>query len=202
MDVLHVNFEVVIPGELLVAQLALCHGSVRVVGELVSAQHLLQAEGQVTHVTLKGFFSCVCPHVLIQTSLLAECLVTLTALIGFFPCVRAYMHLQTIVLAEGFVTVMALVWTFPCMAPDVDPQGPVAGKLLSTVRAYLLFFPSVCLLVALEHGGRDEGFLTQVTLVLLVSVVHHLDVDVERVLPLEGGVTLITFKRSFIVVDE
>lgn len=49
VDILHVYFEVVIPGELLVAQLALCHGPVGVVGQLVSAKHLLQAERQVTH---------------------------------------------------------------------------------------------------------------------------------------------------------
>lgn len=37
-------FEVVVPGELLVAELALCHGPVRVVRELMPAEHLLQAE--------------------------------------------------------------------------------------------------------------------------------------------------------------
>lgn len=44
VDVLHMYFEVVVPGELLVAQLALGHGPVGVVRELVSAEHLLQAE--------------------------------------------------------------------------------------------------------------------------------------------------------------
>lgn len=53
------------------------------------------------------------------------------------------------------------------------------------------------LLVALEHGRRDEGFLAQVTLVLLVSVVHHLDVYVQRVLALEGGVALVALERPF-----
>ncbi len=50
--------------------------------------------------------------------------------------------------------------------------------------------------MALEHRGCDEGLLTQVTLVLLVSVVYDLDVHVECILALEGGVTLVTFKRS------
>lgn len=49
MDIFHVHFEVVIPCKLLVAELALCHGAVGVVSQLVSDQHLLQAEGQVTH---------------------------------------------------------------------------------------------------------------------------------------------------------
>lgn len=51
------------------------------------------------------------------------------------------------------------------------------------------------LLVALEHRRSDEGLLTQVALVLLVAVVHHLDVDVERVLPLERGVALVALER-------
>lgn len=49
MDIFHVYFEVVIPCKLLVAELALCHGAVGVVSQLVSDQHLLQAEGQVTN---------------------------------------------------------------------------------------------------------------------------------------------------------
>lgn len=49
MDILHVHFEVVIPCKLLVAELALCHGPVGVVSQLMSDQHLLQAEGQVTN---------------------------------------------------------------------------------------------------------------------------------------------------------
>lgn len=49
VDVLHVYFEVVIPGELLVAQLALRHGPVGVVRQLVPAEHLLQAKRQVAH---------------------------------------------------------------------------------------------------------------------------------------------------------
>lgn len=49
VNILHVHFEVVVPGELLVAQLALRHGPVGVVCQLVSAEHLLQAERQVTH---------------------------------------------------------------------------------------------------------------------------------------------------------
>lgn len=50
------------------------------------------------------------------------------------------------------------------------------------------------LLMTLEHGGSDKGLLTQVTLILLVTIVHHLDVYVECVLPLEGGITLVTLK--------
>lgn len=49
VHVLHVHLEVVVAGELLVAQLTLCHGPVGVVGELVPAEHLLQAERQVAH---------------------------------------------------------------------------------------------------------------------------------------------------------
>lgn len=44
VDVLHVYFEVVVPGKLLMAQLALCHGPVGVVCEFMPAEHLLQAE--------------------------------------------------------------------------------------------------------------------------------------------------------------
>lgn len=50
------------------------------------------------------------------------------------------------------------------------------------------------LLVALEDGRSDKGLLTQVTLVLLMAVVHHLDVDVERVLSLEGAVALVALE--------
>lgn len=49
MHVLHVHFEVVVAGELLMAQLAFRHGSVRIVCQLVPAEHLLQAERQVTN---------------------------------------------------------------------------------------------------------------------------------------------------------
>lgn len=56
-----------------------------------------------------------------------------------------------------------------------------------------MFF-SIHLLVALEHRRSDEGLLAQVALVLFVAVVHHLDVDVERVLPLEGGVALVALE--------
>lgn len=43
------DLEVVVPSELLVAELALRHGPVGVVGQLVSAEHLLQAKGEITH---------------------------------------------------------------------------------------------------------------------------------------------------------
>lgn len=49
MHVLHVHFEVVVAGELLVAQLALRHWPVGIVCQLVPAEHLLQAERQVTN---------------------------------------------------------------------------------------------------------------------------------------------------------
>lgn len=48
--------------------------------------------------------------------------------------------------------------------------------------------------MTLEDRRSDKGLLTQVALVLLMAVVHHLDVDVERVLPLEGGIALITLE--------
>lgn len=50
------------------------------------------------------------------------------------------------------------------------------------------------LLVALEHGGSDKGFLTQVTLVLLASIMHHLYVHVQRVLALKRGITLVALE--------
>lgn len=49
VDVVHVHFEVVVPGELLVAELALCQRTIGVVSHLVSDQHFLQAKSQVTH---------------------------------------------------------------------------------------------------------------------------------------------------------
>lgn len=49
VDVLHMDFEVVVAGELLVAQGAFSHGSVGIMGQFVSDQHLLQTKGQVTH---------------------------------------------------------------------------------------------------------------------------------------------------------
>lgn len=50
--------------------------------------------------------------------------------------------------------------------------------------------------MALKYRGRDKSLLAQVTLVLLVSVMHHLNVYIECVLTLEGGVTLVALKRS------
>lgn len=49
VDVVHVHLEVVVPRELLVAELALRQRAVRVVRHLVSDQHFLQAERQVAH---------------------------------------------------------------------------------------------------------------------------------------------------------
>lgn len=54
MDIFHVHFEVVISCKLLVAKLALCHGAVGVVSQLVSDQHLLQAEGQIANLRQRG----------------------------------------------------------------------------------------------------------------------------------------------------
>lgn len=48
--------------------------------------------------------------------------------------------------------------------------------------------------MALQHRRRDEGLLAQVALVLFVAVMNHLDVHVERVLPLEGGVALVALE--------
>lgn len=49
VDIVHVHLEVVIPRELLVAELALRQWAVGVVCHLVSDQHFLQAESQVAH---------------------------------------------------------------------------------------------------------------------------------------------------------
>lgn len=49
MDIFHVHFEVVISCKLLVAKLAFGHRSIGVVSQLVSDQHFLQAEGQITN---------------------------------------------------------------------------------------------------------------------------------------------------------
>lgn len=49
MDIFHVHFEVVISCKLLVAKLAFCHWSIGIVSQLVSNQHFLQAEGQITN---------------------------------------------------------------------------------------------------------------------------------------------------------
>lgn len=53
---------------------------------------------------------------------------------------------------------------------------------------------SAHLLVTSEHGRRDEGLVAQLTTVLLVPLVDHLDVDIQRVLPFEGGLTVVTLK--------
>lgn len=48
--------------------------------------------------------------------------------------------------------------------------------------------------MALEHRRSDKGLLAEVALILLVAIVDHLDMDVQRVLPLEGGVALVTLE--------
>lgn len=82
-------------------------------------------------------------------------------------------------------------------------------KILERKKVMITAFCSLCpgrqkhptfevvthLFVALQHRRSDEGLLAQVTLVLFVAVVNHLDVHVERVLPLEGGVALVALKR-------
>lgn len=62
-------------------------------------------------------------------------------------------------------------------------------------NSYNLGFYGIYLLVALQHRRRDEGLLAQVALILFVAVMNHLDVHVERVLPLEGGVALVALER-------
>lgn len=66
------HFEVVIPCKLLMAKLAFCQWAIGIMSHLVSDQHFLQAEGQVTDITLERLFSSVGPLVLIEASLLAE----------------------------------------------------------------------------------------------------------------------------------
>lgn len=51
------------------------------------------------------------------------------------------------------------------------------------------------LLVAPEHRGRHEGLAAQLAPVLLVPLVDHLHVDVQGVLPLEGGVAVMALER-------
>lgn len=65
MDIVHMHFEVVIPCKLLMTKMAFCHRAVGIVSHLVSDEHFLQAKSQVTNITLKRLFSCVCPLVLI-----------------------------------------------------------------------------------------------------------------------------------------
>lgn len=48
--------------------------------------------------------------------------------------------------------------------------------------------------MALEDRRSDKGLLTQVALILLMAIVHHLDVNIERVFPLEGGVAMVTLE--------
>lgn len=60
----------------------------------------------------------------------------------------------------------------------------------------ILYFSGKLLSSEILNRWRDEGLLTQVTLVLLVAIVYDLDVHVECVLVLEGGVTLVALKRS------
>ena len=60
------------------------------------------------------------------------------------------------------------------------------GRLVQVIFLHLL--------VALEDWRSDKGLLAQVALILLVAVVYHLDVHVERVLPLEGRIALVTLE--------
>lgn len=50
------------------------------------------------------------------------------------------------------------------------------------------------LLVAPQHGGRDEGLVAQLAAVLLVPLVHHLHVHAQGVFPLEGRVTVMALE--------
>lgn len=56
--------------------------------------------------------------------------------------------------------------------------------------------------MALEDGWRDESFLAQVALVLLMAVVNHLDVHVQRVLALESSVALVALKSPLAWIRE
>ena len=49
-------------------------------------------------------------------------------------------------------------------------------------------------LVASQHGRGHERLVAQLAPVLLVSFVDHLDVNVQGVLPLEGGVTVMALE--------
>lgn len=58
------------------------------------------------------------------------------------------------------------------------------------------------LLVAAQHGGRDEGLAAQLAAVLLVALVHHLHVHVQRVLPLEGRVAVVALEGPLTLEKE
>lgn len=83
-----------------------------------------------------------------------------------------------------------------CCLSSNPAQSDSPGRHAITVYDWGRLAPALFthLLVALEDWRSDKGLLTQVALILLVAVVHHLDVDVERVLPLEGGVALVTLE--------
>lgn len=120
VDVVHMHFEVVVPGELLVAELALCQRAIGVVSHLVSDQHFLQAKSQVTHIALERLLSRVRPLVLVQAALLAEGLGAVRALVWLLPGMSPNVHFQSVIFAESFVTVRALVRTLTCVTPDVN----------------------------------------------------------------------------------
>lgn len=71
-------------------------------------------------------------------------------------------------------------------------------KAITAIFVCIFVVPLVIvahLLVAFEHRRRDKGLLAQIALVFLVSVVHHLDVNVESVFSLERGVALVALER-------
>lgn len=74
---------------------------------------------------------------------------------------------------------------------SIPGQSESPYRRVITVYDWGLF---IHLLVALEHRRSDKGLLAEVALILLMAIVNHLDVDVERVLPLERGVALVALE--------
>lgn len=83
--------EGIIPCKLLTATLAFCWWTLGNVSHLVSKQHFLQAENQITDIALETLF-IVCPLVLIQALFLANCLAALgtSTYMAFLRCEYEY----------------------------------------------------------------------------------------------------------------
>lgn len=45
-----------------------------------------------------------------------------------------------------------------------------------------------------EHRWCDKGLIAELTPVFLVSLMNHLDVDIQGVLPFKGGITVMALK--------
>lgn len=202
MDIVHMHFEVVVPCKLLMAKLAFCQGTIGVMSHLVSDQHFLQTKSQVTNITLERLFPGVRSRVLVQAPLLAEGFAALGALVWLLPGVSPDVHFQSIIFAEPLFAVGTLVGTLTCVAADVDSQRPAAGEFLATIGADFLLFSCMRLLMTSEHRRRHEGLVAQLTPVFLVSLMDHLDMNIQGVLPFKGGITMVTLKGPFTVVYE